>query len=185
MRPGCAVWKRPRRSCQQHCLGSTPRWVRLACAHSLLSHLTFLQHLTCHPTLTTPGTYYVNLDRGILQLMHETKHMRRLGLAVPDSAHTVLLQVERLHLWPACLLVRLPQVLAPALGLLPPSDKAPAHESPVLISCQEEKLKHYHSQLSHALRELERVLGGIKSDLAPLLAPHVEDLHAKVGWQWQ
>eukprot|EP00887_Chlorella_sp_A99_P001633 scaffold8.g1633.t1 len=82
------------------------------------------------------GKYFVNFDKEVLQLMREAKYMRRLGLAVPDSAQMVLLQ--------------------------------------------EEKFKHYHAQLSHALRELERVLGGISPTLRPLLRPHVEDLDAKV-----
>ena len=88
------------------------------------------------PLSPTAGHYYVNFDKQILQLMRETKHMRRLGLAVPDAAHMVVLQ--------------------------------------------EEKFKHYYSQLSHALRELDRVLAGIKPALRVLLSAHMEDLNAKI-----
>ncbi|KAI3432720.1 hypothetical protein D9Q98_004263 [Chlorella vulgaris] len=49
--------------------------------------------LTQHPET---GALLVNLDRGVLQLMREAQYMRRLGLAVPDSAQVVLLQQEKL-----------------------------------------------------------------------------------------
>jgi dynein heavy chain len=55
----------------------------------------------CHPVALPPpaGALLVNFDRGVLQLMREARHMRRLGLAIPEAAAAVLAQEEKLELY--------------------------------------------------------------------------------------
>ena len=45
--------------------------------------------------LLPAGALLVNFDKEVLQLLRETKYMRRLGLPIPDSAQMVLLQEEK------------------------------------------------------------------------------------------
>lgn len=38
------------------------------------------------------GRYLVNLDKDVMSLIAETKHLLRMGIEVPESARTLLLQ---------------------------------------------------------------------------------------------
>jgi dynein heavy chain len=62
-------------------------------------------------------------------------------------------------------------------------------ESAKMVLLQEQKFKSYNNQLWYTLREYERVVRLVKKDVAPLLAPHLEDLEKKLEpgstmYQW-
>ena len=53
-------------------------------------------------------------------------------------------------------------------------------ESAKMVLLQEEKFKLYYNQLSHVLKEAERIEKSIPAPLRPLLQPHIVDLEQKV-----
>ncbi|CAG9316033.1 unnamed protein product [Blepharisma stoltei] len=53
-------------------------------------------------------------------------------------------------------------------------------ESARIVLLQEEKIKHYYSELDYLLKEYERVLGKIRPITKTLLGPHLEDLEYKL-----
>lgn len=61
--------------------------------HSSPAALASFSHSALAPM---PGKLVVNFDRGILQLLRETRHMKLLGLRVPDSALAVQMQDGKL-----------------------------------------------------------------------------------------
>jgi len=53
-------------------------------------------------------------------------------------------------------------------------------EAAQAVLLQEDKFKSYHTQLTHVLREAERVERAVPPALRPLLQPHIADLELKV-----
>eukprot|EP00217_Crustomastix_stigmatica_P013603 CAMPEP_0183798542 /NCGR_PEP_ID=MMETSP0803_2-20130417/19119_1 /TAXON_ID=195967 /ORGANISM="Crustomastix stigmata, Strain CCMP3273" /LENGTH=4519 /DNA_ID=CAMNT_0026043227 /DNA_START=42 /DNA_END=13598 /DNA_ORIENTATION=- len=53
-------------------------------------------------------------------------------------------------------------------------------ESAKMVLLQEEKFKQYYNNLSHALKEHDRVMSTITATVKPLLEPHLEDLEKKI-----
>lgn len=53
-------------------------------------------------------------------------------------------------------------------------------ESAKIILLQEEKFKHYHSELHFVLREYDRIVNKIRPNTKSLLVPHLEDLEYKL-----
>jgi dynein heavy chain len=54
-------------------------------------------------------------------------------------------------------------------------------ESAQMVLLQEEKFKFYHSQLTHLVREYERVVSRVAPTIKPLLRPHLDDMERKVA----
>ena len=54
-------------------------------------------------------------------------------------------------------------------------------ESAKMVLLQEEKFKRYYNQLSHALKEYDRVTSAIVPVAKPLLGPHLDDLEKKLA----
>jgi len=54
-------------------------------------------------------------------------------------------------------------------------------ESAKMVLLQEEKFKRYYNQLSHALKEYDRVMSAIIPVAKPLLGPHLDDLEKKLA----
>jgi len=53
-------------------------------------------------------------------------------------------------------------------------------ESAKIVLLQEEKFKHYHSELHFVLREYDRIVNKIRPNTKSLLVPHLEDLEYKL-----
>ena len=45
------------------------------------------------------GQLLVNFDKSMMQLIRETKHLQRMGVAVPESARQVLAQEEKFKMY--------------------------------------------------------------------------------------
>ncbi len=45
------------------------------------------------------GQLLVNFDKALMQLIRETKHLQRMGIAVPESARQVLAQEEKFKIY--------------------------------------------------------------------------------------
>ncbi len=45
------------------------------------------------------GQLLVNFDKAMMQLIRETKHLQRMGIAVPESARQVLAQEEKFKIY--------------------------------------------------------------------------------------
>ena len=54
-------------------------------------------------------------------------------------------------------------------------------ESAKMVLLQEDKFKRYYNQLSHALKEYDRVMSAILPVAKPLLGPHLDDLEKKLA----
>ena len=46
---------------------------------------------------------------------------------------------------------------------------------------QEEKFNYYFQQLTHIVKEHQRIMGSIKTIVKPLLKPHIDDLEKKIA----
>ena len=53
-------------------------------------------------------------------------------------------------------------------------------ESAKIVLLQEEKFKHYYSELQFVLREYDRIVNKIRPNTKSLLVPHLEDLEYKL-----
>ena len=82
-------------------------WAGLAHDSQIASHkhqgqracLSLTEQALTHACAGLAGKLLVNFDKGLAQTMAEAKALARLGLALPEAAHTVLLQEEKFQVY--------------------------------------------------------------------------------------